>query len=239
MWINQGSMPIGKEFQDCWDLVIKGECDEVARHAGLKNWDDLSEDIFDLCPTPTSSTTKQSTTPSSTALSTPKKQQKLSNNGILTPSSSNDEASSKGEIPPSKPGVNTLTNPASKGLPISALVNKNKNPTQAAAKKSAPKKSAPKKSAPKKAATSNKKGRPAKEQTSKINLPVTKSNSTATGKKSVPNSKPESSKPMQTVPPSAARNNGPAAPSNYQSQKNKDTNVPMCKTFAVEIPNKC
>ena len=31
VWINQDGPPLGKEFEDCWDLVVKGPCDEVAR----------------------------------------------------------------------------------------------------------------------------------------------------------------------------------------------------------------
>ncbi|KAK9591403.1 hypothetical protein V6Z98_002446 [Aspergillus fumigatus] len=48
MWINN-EPPAGKEFEDCWDLMVKGDCDEVARLAGLKRWDDDSEDVFDEC----------------------------------------------------------------------------------------------------------------------------------------------------------------------------------------------
>ena len=44
-WINHDSEPSGIEFKDSWDLVVKGECDEVARHVGLPKWDD--KDIGD------------------------------------------------------------------------------------------------------------------------------------------------------------------------------------------------
>ena len=30
VWINRDPPPPGKEFEDCWDLVVKGACDEVA-----------------------------------------------------------------------------------------------------------------------------------------------------------------------------------------------------------------
>ncbi|KAF3483236.1 Sir2 family histone deacetylase Hst4 [Arthroderma uncinatum] len=49
IWINHDSLPSGKEFEDCWDLAIKGDCDNVAHHAGLKRWDDNSDEIFDEC----------------------------------------------------------------------------------------------------------------------------------------------------------------------------------------------
>jgi NAD-dependent histone deacetylase SIR2 len=47
MWINQDPVPPGKEFEDCWDLVVSGQCDEVARQAGFKNWDDVSPEIVE------------------------------------------------------------------------------------------------------------------------------------------------------------------------------------------------
>ncbi|KAB8289707.1 hypothetical protein EYC80_010618 [Monilinia laxa] len=39
-WINLDGEPGGPDFKDCWDLIVRGECDEVARHAGLPRWDD-------------------------------------------------------------------------------------------------------------------------------------------------------------------------------------------------------
>lgn len=30
IWMNMDPPPLGKEFEDCWDLVVKGPCDEVA-----------------------------------------------------------------------------------------------------------------------------------------------------------------------------------------------------------------
>lgn len=230
MWINQDSLPVGKEFQDCWDLVIKGECDQVAQHAGLKSWDDLSEDVFDDSPV---AKPKQNSA-SSTTLSTPKKQQKLTNNGILTPSSSQDEGSSNAEIPLPKPVVKALENPASKGRSISSMVSGNK-------KKSAQPKA--KKPAAKKAAPTKKRGRPPKEQSNKITkqLPVTKRNTAKTAsKQQLPNGKVELSIPMQAVPPGAARNNGPAAPkgsSSSDGESKKETSRPTCAHFTIVPPS--
>ncbi|TAQ88489.1 hypothetical protein B7494_g3203 [Chlorociboria aeruginascens] len=39
-WINYDPEPVGVEFKDCWDMVVRGECDEVARNVGLPKWDD-------------------------------------------------------------------------------------------------------------------------------------------------------------------------------------------------------
>ncbi|PQE06364.1 hypothetical protein CJF32_00002056 [Rutstroemia sp. NJR-2017a WRK4] len=38
-WINLEGEP-GLEFKDCWDLVVRGECDEVAQYAALPTWND-------------------------------------------------------------------------------------------------------------------------------------------------------------------------------------------------------
>jgi NAD-dependent histone deacetylase SIR2 len=43
VWINNDPEPLGKELEDVWDLVVKGPCDEVARHANLRRWDDPME----------------------------------------------------------------------------------------------------------------------------------------------------------------------------------------------------
>jgi len=40
VWINNDPEPSGKEFENCWDLIVRGTCDEVARHAALRKWDD-------------------------------------------------------------------------------------------------------------------------------------------------------------------------------------------------------
>ena len=40
VWINQDAPPTGKEFDNCWDLVVKGACDEVASRVNMRRWDD-------------------------------------------------------------------------------------------------------------------------------------------------------------------------------------------------------
>ena len=39
-WINYDPEPLGIDFKDSWDLVVRGECDDVALYAGLPRWDD-------------------------------------------------------------------------------------------------------------------------------------------------------------------------------------------------------
>ncbi|KAK4101690.1 DHS-like NAD/FAD-binding domain-containing protein [Parathielavia hyrcaniae] len=38
-WINLDPEPQGAEFKDCWDLVVKGKCDDIAGLVSLPPWD--------------------------------------------------------------------------------------------------------------------------------------------------------------------------------------------------------
>jgi NAD-dependent histone deacetylase SIR2 len=40
IWINNDPEPLGVDLKNAWDLVVTGPCDEVARHAALRKWDD-------------------------------------------------------------------------------------------------------------------------------------------------------------------------------------------------------
>ena len=40
IWINRGPPPIAKEFENCWDLVVAGDCDRVAKQAGMRRWNE-------------------------------------------------------------------------------------------------------------------------------------------------------------------------------------------------------
>ncbi|KAF1833576.1 NAD-dependent histone deacetylase SIR2 [Decorospora gaudefroyi] len=43
IWLNNDPEPMGKDLEDKWDLVVKGPCDEVARLANMRKWDDPME----------------------------------------------------------------------------------------------------------------------------------------------------------------------------------------------------
>ena len=45
VWINNDNPPPGKDLE--WDLIVKGPCDEVARHAAMRKWDDVFEEVTD------------------------------------------------------------------------------------------------------------------------------------------------------------------------------------------------
>lgn len=42
IWINHDPAPSGKDLEDCWDLVVKADSDEIARRASFKDWDDAT-----------------------------------------------------------------------------------------------------------------------------------------------------------------------------------------------------
>jgi NAD-dependent histone deacetylase SIR2 len=47
-WINNAPEPVGPEFKDCWNLVIRGDCDEVARQAAIPKWDDKDIGTYNI-----------------------------------------------------------------------------------------------------------------------------------------------------------------------------------------------
>jgi NAD-dependent histone deacetylase SIR2 len=49
-WVNYDPEPVGIDVKDCWDLVIRGECDEVARHVALPHWDDKECGPYKVIP---------------------------------------------------------------------------------------------------------------------------------------------------------------------------------------------
>ena len=47
-WINYDPEPVGIDFKDSWDMVVRGECDDVARQIALPNWDDRDTGEFKI-----------------------------------------------------------------------------------------------------------------------------------------------------------------------------------------------
>lgn len=46
IWINTDAEPKGVDFKDCWDIVVKSKCDNVARLAALPPWDCIIGDDY-------------------------------------------------------------------------------------------------------------------------------------------------------------------------------------------------
>ena len=49
-WVNLDSEPKSGELKDCWDLVVRARCDEVARQAALPPWDCFIGDDYLVPP---------------------------------------------------------------------------------------------------------------------------------------------------------------------------------------------
>lgn len=126
MWVNN-EPPVGKEFEDCFDLKVTGNCDEVARLAQLEPWDGQPAPELE----PLKKRSVQVVIPP-----TPKKQK--IETGYLTPSSSNDELVSG---PPQLPEPEPVrpAKPAKKGARSTKTANtgpkKNARATSKSSKK--------------------------------------------------------------------------------------------------------
>ncbi|KAL4774957.1 NAD-dependent protein deacetylase hst4 [Aspergillus nidulans var. acristatus] len=191
MWINN-EPPSGKEFEDCFDLLVKGDCEEVARLAQLKRWDDDSKPIFDECQSADVERIKNEQGPLSVVITTPKKAKVQTQTGMLTPSSSYD-----GDV--ENASTTTLSNPASKGRKLTEILKASKKDAikteSAGAKKPAPRKRTKKE--------------PVKNAKITTFSKVTKAQKVTPEEKSV---KLEEHKAMHPLPPGAARTNAPMLP---------------------------
>ncbi|KAA8652068.1 hypothetical protein EYZ11_005556 [Aspergillus tanneri] len=198
MWINN-EPPVGKDFEDCWDLMVTGDCEDVARLAALKRWDDQSGDVFDECNASEVDRVKREQE-ISIVISTPRKKQKTTA-GFLTPSSSQDEDIKKSQLP-----TDVLPNPASRGPKLQDVL-KGSKPTMAK-KGGAKGKAVPRKRIKKDQPTTN----------SKITTfsKVTKAQKVGADADKSAKLEKEDFKPMHPLPPGAARNNGPMFPNLVQ-----------------------
>lgn len=208
IWINQLPEPPGKEFEDCWDLIVRGNCDEVARHAHMRKWNEDDPGSFQECTESEVERAKQKVGEVKVVIATPKKNKSFDKvKGVLTPIASPRLKAltvAKSTVrgvqarPPKKTTKAKKLNPASKGISISDILEHHPRPPAAKAKTS--------KNPPKR--------RPAA-VTLKINtaFKVTKSTKTVSTKaKAAPRGKDQSTLPMRPISPQAARNNGPNQP---------------------------
>ncbi|KAG9245028.1 DHS-like NAD/FAD-binding domain-containing protein [Calycina marina] len=108
-WVNLDSEPLGVEFKDSWDLVVRGESDAVARHVGLPRWYDKDLGKYEIV--------SNETTPpgSQPEVVLPKKHlDAVKSQGLFTPGSSSREQSplvantkqKQALLPGAKPVVN-------------------------------------------------------------------------------------------------------------------------------------
>jgi NAD+-dependent protein deacetylase SIR2 len=141
IWINRDPVPVAKEFDDCWDLIIKGDSDEVARQISFRNWDDDSEESSEEYTLSDVERVKARQGPIEVVIPQSPFQQKKSHPlaaGLLTPPTSHeDEMSDRGQsltinIPiPTSTHTPKMQNPASKGRTIHDLLSKEKRKPKA------------------------------------------------------------------------------------------------------------
>lgn len=212
MWINN-EPPTGKEFEGCWDLMVKGGCDQVARLVGLKEWNDNSEEVHEECTADQVERLKREHS-CSVVIEAPKEQQRTET-GLCTPSSSHDEDSSA--LPQKSLPNPVIPNPASQGRSIADML----KDTQANKPKSRRNKSAPKKR--------GKKEEPAKNSKITTFSKVTKGGKGAATKKSSSIKNEEVAKAMDSIPSVDARDN--ASKLMFPNLFNNKTSIPH-----VEIP---
>lgn len=140
MWINN-EPPVGKEFEDCWDLMVKGSCDQFAQLASLKEWDDNSEEVHELCSSAQVERLKREQS-CSVVIGTPKKKQRTQT-GLCTPTSTHDEDLLG--LPHKSPSKAARPNPASRGPSLTDVLRAPKAKEPKAKPKPRSKKGAPKK----------------------------------------------------------------------------------------------
>ena len=210
MFINN-EPPSGKEFDGCFDLIIKGSCDQVAHQVNLKSWEskDTTPCVYESSPEPIP---RNFNSTDVSVVVTPKKRPRA-DTGLATPSSSHDEKPTK--KPASKATKIKIENPASNGRSIQDIIKKEKpaacKPTSKFVTKPAPN------PRPRKAATtaaSKKRGTPAAPVSKIASFGRVTKTSQAAGKLSTK----ADGKPMQPVPAGASRNNGPL-PKTEQPEK--------------------
>ncbi|KAL4796365.1 DHS-like NAD/FAD-binding domain-containing protein [Aspergillus venezuelensis] len=211
MFINN-EPPSGKEFEDCFDLIVKGDCEEVARLAQLKRWDDDSKPIFDECDSADVERIKSEQGPISVLIRTPKKT-KVQQTGMLTPSSSYDGDAENA----SKPAI---SNPASKGKNLVEVLK--------ATKREAPKKASKTSGVKKPAARKQTKKEPAKNAKITTFSRVTKAQKVMPEEKSIKLEK-EVNNAMHPVPPGAVRNNA-SNPPMFPGLASKGDSTPPSRT---------
>jgi len=237
VWVNRDPPPLGKEFEDCWDLVVKGASDKVAQQ-----WNDANRGYTDC----TDSEVERAKAAGDVQVIINSQHEKVISHGIPTPGASPGPLSRKLKI--------NIKVPAALKKDFKFEVDQ-KATTKTAASKVSKVSKAPTKSSkalPKPSATSvakkpKKKPALAKPEPQRIQKLFKVAKTTVKTAKKPPRECRRSSPdelalptPMLPISPTGARNNGPI---NKTPTKNHDT--PHVSSFtspgkpmAVEIPRR-
>ncbi|OJD37668.1 sir2 family histone deacetylase hst4 [Diplodia corticola] len=212
VWINNEPEPKGVDLENCWDLVVRGPCDAVARQAALRIWNDRSETMAKFLTEEEYRASKEKPSPEVRILSSPRKDRVLQVKGIPTPASSpkiqpqdppiEDEITVASR--PSTPPKKATTQSKGKGKNLSNVPLAERPKPKSTSVKTAPKK----KAAPKK--KSNASAKPNDKITNAFsvskpaaqNVPELKSKPQRRGRKT-----DTANGPMAPVSPQSAKNN--------------------------------
>ncbi|KAJ5329440.1 Sirtuin family [Penicillium brevicompactum] len=125
MFVNN-EPPTGKEFADCFDLIVQGSCDEVANQANLKCWESSDNELceYESSPEPMPQlpgSLKVHASPDVSVVITPTKKRTRDVTGLLSPPSGRDEQPAKKRATKATK-ANATANPASRGPSITDLL---------------------------------------------------------------------------------------------------------------------
>ncbi|MCJ1388620.1 hypothetical protein MMC18_001467 [Xylographa bjoerkii] len=200
VWVNRDAPPLGKEFEDCWDLVVKGASDKVAHQ-----WSEANRGYMD-CTDSEVERAKQKVGDLQVVIDA--QRQKVIDHGIPTPSASPHPKPAKIflkiKVPPLAKGrpITNLSTQAHKRAMTSKLGKAATNPTDSSAKPPA-KRTAVKRPAKQ----ANQQSINKSFKTTKAYRETKKMSTTKSPRKD--GSDPAPHTPMAQLTPSAARNNGP------------------------------
>lgn len=260
IWINRGPPPIGKEFEDCWDLVVAGDCDKVAQRVNMRRWNDEGNDYKDCTESEAerakekdpgikvlvkpakrrSVTPKRDVSPkdgATPAMMTPgespmSKATKLPKAFTIPPLKLSDtKENSKSESRPKGAGKKNGVKNTSIGKTTSSKISKTSDNLKINFKVTKPHK--PLADSAKPAPPSNAPRSPSKEKTTKLMKPRPSPTNQEKARRllaSINEPFDDSAIPMMPISPQSARNNGPVSPS--------DSPLESVKLEKVEIPIK-
>ena len=115
IWINRGPPPTGPKFENCWDLVIAGDCDRVAEIADMRKWYEEPREGVRVTDSDAEQA-KAKETDVKVVVKSPVKRAKFTPPGLLTPAPSPKLKPTKLKlnINPSKTSKNTANGSKSK-----------------------------------------------------------------------------------------------------------------------------
>ena len=152
IWINRDPTPTGKDLENCWDLIVKGDSDDVARVAALKEWDDTTPEVSEAYTDSDVERVQSSQGEIRVEVKTPQKQRlpaidlAASMAAMTPPMSPRPVLKLEQPVESHKPNIvvdipapvklkaRTLSNPASQGLKLSDVLNGKASKSKAAGK---------------------------------------------------------------------------------------------------------